>query len=200
MPRIPKYSRERIIDAAFAIVREQGADALSARTLASRLGCSVRPIFDAFANMEELRHAVWLSANEAYNDHARAAMEDGGDKPYLASGLAYIDFARREPRLFAMLFMRPRTRHEMEQAEQDVRPVVEFVAAQLDVSYERAWAFHMQLWVYVHGLATMIASRYLEWDGDFVERSTSDVYRALKAQLEAERTATQRSVATKEGA
>ena len=88
----------------------------------------------------------------------------------------------------------------MEQAEQDVRPVVELVAAQLDVSYERAWAFHMQLWVYVHGLATMIASRYLEWDGDFVERSTSDVYRALKAQLEAERTATQRSVATKEGA
>lgn len=122
MPRIPKYSRERIIDAAFAIVREQGADALSARTLASRLGCSVRPIFGAFANMEELRHAVWLSANEAYNDHARAAMEGGGDKPYLASGLAYIDFARREPRLFAMLFMRPRTRHEMEQAEQDVCP------------------------------------------------------------------------------
>lgn len=188
MPRAPRYSSEQIIDAAFAIVREDGEEALSARSLAARLGCSVKPIFGQFAGMDEVRHAVWRRAREAYNDFIADAMRRRSDKPYLSSGLAYVDFARMEPRLFAMLFMRPRTDEEMAQAERDAVPIVELVATQLGVSYERAFDFHMQLWVYVHGLATMIASRYLIWDAEFVERSTSQVYLALKAELDAQKT------------
>lgn len=188
MPRAPRYSSEQIIDAAFAIVREDGEEALSARALAARLGCSVKPIFGQFAGMDEVRHAVWRRAHEAYNDFIADAMRRRSDKPYLSSGLAYVDFARTEPRLFAMLFMRPRTDEEMAQAERDAVPIVELVATQLGVGYERAFDFHMQLWVYVHGLATMIASRYLIWDAEFVERSTSQVYLALKAELDAQRT------------
>lgn len=138
--------------------------------------------------MEEVRHAVWRRAREAYNDFTADAMRRRSDKPYLLSGLAYVDFARAEPQLFAMPFMRPRTDEEMAQAERDVAPIVGLVAEQLGVGYERAFDFHMQLWVYVHGLATMIASRYLVWDAESVERSTSQVYLALKAALDAERT------------
>lgn len=186
MPRTPKYTPEQIVDAAFAIVREDGEEALSARTLAARLGCSVRPIFGQFAGMEDVRHAVWRRAREAYNGFIAEAMRRRSDKPYLSSGLAYVDFARTEPQLFAMLFMRPRTDEEMAQAERDVAPIVRLVAAQLGVGYERAYDFHMQLWVHVHGLATMIATRYLTWDAEFVERSASQVYLALKAALDAE--------------
>lgn len=184
MPRAQQYTREQIVESAFAIVREDGEDALSARSLAARLGCSVRPIFSRFAGMEEVQHAVWRRANETYNAFVADAMERGTDRPYLSSGLAYVDFARREPQLFAMLFMRPRTDEEMRQAERDVEPIVAIVARQLGVTEARALEFHTQLWVYVHGLATMIATRYLDWDADFVERSTSQVYRALKADLE----------------
>ena len=58
MPPKPKFTKEEIIERAASLVREQGAERLTARDLAAVLGTSARPIFTAFQNMEELRKAV----------------------------------------------------------------------------------------------------------------------------------------------
>ena len=56
-PRV-KVTGETVVNAAVEVVRECGAQALNARALAARLGCSTQPIFSNFASMEELRRAV----------------------------------------------------------------------------------------------------------------------------------------------
>lgn len=43
MPPKPKFTREELVLASLAIVGEQGVEALTARELAKRLGCSTRP-------------------------------------------------------------------------------------------------------------------------------------------------------------
>ena len=58
MPPKPKYTKEEIINVALDMVREKGADSLTARDLGAKLGTSSRPIFTAFENMEDLKNAV----------------------------------------------------------------------------------------------------------------------------------------------
>ena len=38
----------------------------------------------------------------------------------------------------------------------------------------------MELWLYVHGIATMIATNYLEWDIEFIDKALTDAYQGLK--------------------
>ena len=58
MPPKPKFTKEEVTAAAYALVREQGIGALTARELGARLGSSARPIFTVFADMAELKSAV----------------------------------------------------------------------------------------------------------------------------------------------
>ena len=38
---------------------------------------------------------------------------------------------------------------------------------------------HLETWLYVHGIATMIATNYLEWDSEFVSNALTDCYTGL---------------------
>ena len=44
MPPKAKITKEMIIDAAFEITRESGIEAVNARTISEKLGCSTQPV------------------------------------------------------------------------------------------------------------------------------------------------------------
>lgn len=58
MGRPAALSRDRIADAAAAIVVDEGADALSARRLGAALGCDPSAVYRHFRTMDELRRVV----------------------------------------------------------------------------------------------------------------------------------------------
>lgn len=45
---------------------------------------------------------------------------------------------------------------------------------------EKALLFHLEKWIYVHGVATMIATSYLDWQNDFVSSALTDAYMGLR--------------------
>ena len=92
MPPKVKFTREEIIRAALDIVRETGPEGLTARSLAARLGCSVKPIFGLFRSMEEVQQEVLAAGYRLYGQTIAQAMEAGKYPPYKASGMAYIAF------------------------------------------------------------------------------------------------------------
>ena len=47
-----------------------------------------------------------------------------------------------------------------------------------------AQLFHMEMWAFVHGLATMVATDYLTLDMKLVSRMISDVYQGLTRRFE----------------
>jgi len=57
-PRTPLLSRERIVDAALAVVDGEGLDALSTRRLATALSVSGPSLYNHFATKDELLDAV----------------------------------------------------------------------------------------------------------------------------------------------
>lgn len=179
MPPKCRFTREEIIQAALDLTAEKGVGALTARGLAQRLGSSAKPIFGLFANMEEVQQEVVKAANLRYQEYLRQDMSAGRYPPYKASGMAYIRFAREQKELFKLLFMRDRT-HEEKAAGEELEALLSLIRQSMGLSREEAYRFHMEMWIYVHGIATMIATAYLEWDMDFISAALTDAYQGLR--------------------
>lgn len=180
MPPKFKFTREQIIDAALDLTRKKGAAGLTARGLAAELGSSSKPIFSLFQNMEEVQSEVMSAANVLYQSYIQRGMADGRYPPYKASGIAYIQFAKEEKELFKLLFMRDRTGEKIEENREEIRPILDIIMKNLGISEDEAFIFHLQLWLYVHGIAAMVATNYLDWDIDFISKALTDGYEGLK--------------------
>lgn len=179
MPPKCRFTREEIIQAALDLTAEKGVGALTARGLAQRLGSSAKPIFGLFANMEEVQQEVMKAANLRYQEYLRQDMSAGRYPPYKASGMAYIRFAREQKELFKLLFMRDRT-HEEKAAGDELEALLGLIQKNMGLSRDDAYRFHLEMWIYVHGIATMIATAYLEWDMDFISAALTDAYQGLR--------------------
>ena len=83
MPPKVKFTREEIIRSALDIVRETGPEGLTARSLAARLGCSVKPIFGLFRSMDEVQQEVLAAGYRLYGQSIAQAMEAGKYPPYI---------------------------------------------------------------------------------------------------------------------
>lgn len=180
MPPKFKFTKDEIIDAALNIIRKNGASALTARALAEELGCSVKPIFGSFKNMEQVQQETFAAAQRLYESYLQMDMSSGKYPQYKASGMAYIRFAREEKELFKLLFMRDRRNENIEENREEVKPFIELIKQSVGISEEKAYLFHLEMWIFVHGIATMIASSYLEWSDSLVSESLTDMYTGLK--------------------
>lgn len=180
MPPKFKFTKEEITDAAFEITRKDGISALTARALATELGSSAKPVFSHFKSMDEVHKEVTARANALYNQYIQGAMLKGDYPPYKASGMAYIRFAKEEKELFKLLFMRDRTNEKIEENRDEIRPILDIIMKNLNIGEDRAYLLHLELWLYVHGIATMIATSYLDWDSEFISKALTDAYIGFK--------------------
>ncbi len=180
MPRKFMFTREEVLAAALDLAREQGITAVTARGLGEKLGSSSKPIFSLFENMEDVLSAVMEAADELYQNYLKEDMAIGKYPPYKASGMAYIRFAKEEKELFRLLFMRDRSHESIEDKEEN-KPLIELIQQNLGISEEDAYLFHLEMWIYVHGMATMLATSYLELDEEFISRVLTDGYEGMKA-------------------
>ena len=179
MPPKPQNTKDSIVAAALELVRSRGADALNARALAKALGCSTQPIFSNFDAMDDLRLAVVDGANSVCDGYIARESERSDVLPYKAAGLGLIRFAAEEPELFKLLYMRDRRGEEIGDGRKELRPMIELIRRQTGLGEEEAYRFHIEMWVFVHGFATMIATGFLKWDEQSVGNMMTDVYRGL---------------------
>ena len=96
------YSREKVVEAAFQLIREQGWPAASVRAIARRLGSSTMPIYSHAKSIDELEKDLRMKA--------RVLLKEYQHRPYTEFALlnlafGYIVFARDEKNLFRFLFL-----------------------------------------------------------------------------------------------
>jgi len=172
-PAPVQFSREQVIEAALELARQGGMDVVSARTVAARLGSSTKPVFTWFDGMGDLLDAVAERINVLFGEHLFHYGETHRiANQFLAIGLGYIDFARQERNLFQILFMSGNV--EIESLAALVHPEAhqEFIAALAACvkgapKYESSYAdLFRDIWLYVHGIASMIACNDLDLTDD----------------------------------
>lgn len=95
------------LDAAFELVRAGGAEAVSMREVAAKVGVAHRALYRPFADREGLLNAVAARGYEILADRLEAAIGEGGEvrRGFVA---AYARFALEEPGLYGLVMDRDR--------------------------------------------------------------------------------------------
>lgn len=178
MPPKAKISRQQISDAAFSIVREGGEDSLTAKSLAAKLHCSTQPIFWLFEGMEEVRKEVYVRALETFAQYLREKREDVS--AYKAIGLNYIRFASEETQLFKLLFMSKSAEgKDILSAHEEMQFVLGVLADSEKITGQKAKDIYEEMWLFSHGIATMIATGTAKFSFEKICSMLSDVYKGL---------------------
>lgn len=100
--------RRRVLDASIALVAEQGVRAVSFREVARRAGVSHQAPYHHFGDHHGILRAI---AQEGFVKLTRAMQDAAGkhEEPLaalVASGVAYVTFARKQPGYFRVMFQR----------------------------------------------------------------------------------------------
>lgn len=149
-------SRE-ILEAAFAITRQKGFLEVTARSVASKAGCSTQPVFRAYRNMEELRNAVYNRAVSFFQDYC-SLYPKTGKTPFSNLGMAYIAFAREESCLFEFLFVsgKPKSSfYELLNGTALCGNLAFEISLARECSCPEPEAVFLRMWLLIHGAACM---------------------------------------------
>ena len=178
MPPKVRITKEDIVDTAVGLVRENGEQAINARAIAAALNCSTQPVFSNFATMEELQQAVIVAAYERYLGFLKREAESGKYPQYKSAGMAYIRFAKEEKELFKLLFMRDRKGNTA--SGPDFEASVQAVMSANGITREKAELMHLEMWTFVHGIATMLATSFLALEWELIGEMMTDVYQGIR--------------------
>ena len=184
-PRI-KVKREDIINSAVKIVRERGWGAINARDIAKSLNCSTQPIFWNFKNLDELKFEIIKRAEDNCQKYIQREIEKGEYPAYKASGMAYIRFAKEEKELFRLLYMRDRASESIEPTPELNNQMEDIVHKNTGLDGEKKKLFHLEMWAFVHGIATMFATNFVDMEWEIVSKMLTDAYEGLKKRYEME--------------
>lgn len=179
MPRKATISKEMIKKAGVQMILD--GESLNVRAVAKRLGCSIQPVFYNYATMDDLKADILTTVSQKYEEYMAENSKSDKYLPYMAIGMSYIGFARDYPQFFKMLFMEEngiKTQNSMA-----LKGAITLLTKTFSCSVETAMRLQTEMWVFVHGFATMIVTKYIEWDEDSVTEMLSDVFNGLKARL-----------------
>jgi AcrR family transcriptional regulator len=171
--------RDAIIEAALALIIDGGWDAVSARSIAARLGASTMPIYSAIGSMEELRRAAFSAAAHRLSE-AQRKPRTGNEALDLAVG--YVAFAREEPGLFRFILSSQKDIGDaiLAAAKDPKAPGsigdIELLTQVLGSlsKPERKDDFVLRCWIFAHGLAQLVADGTLAMDEQEITRHLQD--------------------------
>jgi AcrR family transcriptional regulator len=185
LPATKKITREKILKKAVEILRKDGASALNTRSVARACKCSTQPIYHSFSGMEELEREVAKEVLKIFYGFIEREIAEGKYPEYKAVGMGYIRFAKQESRLFKYLLMgdgMSLSGMQNDSFEKSIRMIVKNYGL-----YESdASKLHLQMWVFVHGIASMFATEYIDWDWETVSRLVSDAYSGFSKNIKGE--------------
>lgn len=181
MPTNVRITKNMILDTAFDIARSGGLEDVSNREIASRLGCSIRPIYYQFKNTDELKGELYAKIEKYFYTYLMDNMRDD-IPPYKQVGINYIRFAREESHLFRILFMSETNLLPMgfvTKDEDDFRKLAKFIKFSTKLSDDDIKTFHVRMWLFAHGIASLVASNTVVFSDTQIEKLLSYEFQAL---------------------
>lgn len=179
IPAIRKTNKESIINTSVEIIRKEGIQNLNARKIAQKLGCSTQPIFYVYKNMDEIKEDALKKISEIFDN---AMLQNNYDKPvYKDIGKNYIKFAKEEPILFKLLFNSEINEEALcfIDLTGSSEKIHELISKQTGLTKEQAKNFHLKMWLYVNGIANLVANNTCEFSEDEIEKLLSEQYIAM---------------------
>ena len=160
MPPKPKFTREEVASVAFAMIKEGGVSALTARDLGARMGTSARPIFTLFKNMDDVKQAARALAVKEFMEYISDYREYS--PAFKRIGMMIVSYGIHEPELFKLLFLQEHPQGvSFEESLKDLNGMddtcVRLVMQDYGLTEGEARLLFEQMWTHALGLGTMCA-------------------------------------------
>jgi AcrR family transcriptional regulator len=165
------YSLEQIIAAAFAIIRQDGREKVTARAIAKELGSSTMPIYTRVKSMDDLDLDLKKKTRKLLVEYQKRGYTQD---PLLNMAIGYIVFARDEKNAFRYLFLEKtealqedRMGSNMREAfAEDFGKEAEQTGTLSDMTPEQQEFLMKHTWIFTHGLAMLAYGGNLEQKKD----------------------------------
>jgi AcrR family transcriptional regulator len=180
VPSSQKTSQKAIVAAAAAIVEQDGAEALSIRAVARRLGLAPNALRSYFPDRKTLVAAVAAEGMRGLHlALKRAAKGSAGAEAVSRACQAYLRFARKRPALYAMMMQRYADTPQLLAARTGLGDFSRALFASLQepglvTTAGLAW------WASLHGMAVLARDGLLD-DRDLAADSFSGVWALITA-------------------
>lgn len=179
MPK-QRITKEMVMDAAFALLREGGEDNVRVKHIAAALSCSVQPIYSYCISMEALRHELSQMAALRLQDYVHARIDPA--HPFESTGKAYLSFAKEEPHLFQSYFLRKqRDLHNLDdlyEAEAS-QHMASYLSKTLSIRECDAKKLHRDMIIYNTGLSFLLIATGCHFPEDELHGALADAYHAF---------------------
>ena len=178
MPAIAKVTKEMIIEAAFEVARELGAENITARTVSQKLGCSTQPVLYHFKTIEDVRIAAHKKASEFHIDYV-TNLSGKYERPMLEVGMRYIQFAVEEKNLFRFLY---HSNYYTGVSLSDwltgkiFDSLFPILRRQASVDERQAYSIFSQIVLVTHGIASLLANNAMVYDETYCINTLSNAY------------------------
>lgn len=183
MPPSARLTKEQIAKTAFEILRKEGYDALNARRLATELGVSTMPLFKHYESMNEIKSAAVRLGVEEYSKYMRSGVDD--PIPFKGIGRAYIRFAKNEPKLFEIFYMRPtESVSGLDNVDPNIDVALDMASNILKGNTSGGEKLLRDMWIVVHGIATLEATGKMSFSEEETGDILSNIFLGLKKQYE----------------
>lgn len=180
MPPKARVTRDMIVEAGFAIAREQGIEQVNARTVSERLGCSTQPVMYHFKRIEDMKRAVYQRADEFHTAYITEVREG---QPLMGIGLNYIRFAKEEKQLFRLLFQ---TNGFTGKSLAELIEAPELALVMEAIGGEQGKETFRLLFLFVHGYASMLANNDLDDDEESIAADLRRVFAGVTHKMKEE--------------
>ena len=182
MPATRKVSREEIVDAAVAVLCDDGFSAVNARSVAKKLGCSTQPIYFSFKNMDELKTALTERAIQMHTQRVRDSLRihEGNDSRYSSYGMGFVRFAAEEKQLFRWLYL-DGVQLGTYQNDVLIREVIDVIVEDFGYTEDVARRFHQDMIYFSYGLAILANTGHLHLTETELREAFRREFRALTA-------------------
>ncbi len=174
MPPKVKYTKDDVINAAIAVVEKRGLNALTARSVAAKLGSSTAPVYRHFAAMDELALEVVRETQRTLLEYTSRPYSD---RVFLNMGTGVAMFACEHSRLYRALLL------EGDRYGDVVHEFLDILGSELikdtrftSMSDSERRVLLRKMWTFTHGLASLICVGLIkDCDQEHIMKTLSDV-------------------------
>ncbi|MCP4553548.1 MAG: TetR/AcrR family transcriptional regulator [Bacteroidetes bacterium] len=187
MPPKVKFSRESVVNSAFKVVRKQGWQGLTARSIANELNSSTNPIYSHLKSMKDLEEEVIKKAIELFEEYIKTPRT--GDK-WIDHAFGYLLFAKHEKYLFKAIHDENHSmiykKHSDKLWEVTGEELSDYHLFK-DLPEDTVFKIRHSRWVYIHGLASLFTNSF-RFDAvktdedlfDMIRNASMAIFRGIK--------------------
>lgn len=190
MPPKQRVTKEMILEKAFQIASESGIEAVTARSVAKEVGCSIQPIFSQFATMEDLRQETFEYVAEQLMEEV-LSFKDAPDS-FAKTTMWVLHLAQNRPHLFHLLYLSnsyvSKNLLDVMLAYDSNQEMLAKMMVTYDLEREVCKDILVKGFLLLHGIATMVCTNHMDFSDEQVagmmKDTVSDIVRGAKERKE----------------